>query len=246
MLNHKDEDSLKSSNISGTESNQLGPQDSLSFPSLTKIVDYQPNHNFIFRICLLGDSNVGKTSILTSYCDGVFKAKYSNTIGVDFRVVTLKYNETIAKVHIWDTAGQERFKSIAINYFKSSHGFIFIYDITSEESFKSISTWTELAFGNNKRAVVNFLVGNKCDLVNQRKVTAQQGEDLAQKSNCVFFETSALNATNVERMFEFVTYKLIDYFNTNQSSYEEKSDTGSGTKMSEIPISREKEDNCKC
>lgn len=219
---------------------------SQDMPLLKRITDYQPSHNYIFRICLLGDSSVGKTSLLTRYCDGTFKEKYSNTIGVDFRVVTLQHQDTIAKVHIWDTAGQERFKSIAINYFRSSHGFIFVYDITSQNSFRDVNNWIELAFSNNKNTVVNCLIGNKSDLEDKREVTTQQGEDVAKMRNFFFFETSALNASNVDRMFEMFTYKLIQYFNKNKEAYEEPKKEGPGKdKGNEINTTREKK-KCDC
>ena len=125
---------------------------------MEKLDDFQSNQNYIFRICLLGDSNVGKTSLLTRFCDSTFKENYNNTIGVDFRVMTLKYKDIIVKVHIWDTAGQERFKSIAINYFRSTHGFIFVYDITDEDSFSNIENWINLAFNNSSTHIINFLV----------------------------------------------------------------------------------------
>lgn len=221
-------------------------QEEQTLPVLTRITDYQSAHNYIFRICLLGDSSVGKTSLLTRFCDGTFKEKYSNTIGVDFRVVTLKYEETIAKVHIWDTAGQERFKSIAINYFRSSHGFIFVYDITSQISFKDINNWIELAFSNNKNCVVNCLIGNKSDLKNKREVTTQQGEELAKMRNFFFFETSALNAENVDNLFEMFTYKLIQFYNKNKSLYEEPKKNGpKNSEGNEINTSREKK-KCEC
>ena len=84
--------------------------------NIEKIDDFHLAHKYLFRVCLLGDAAVGKTSLLTRFCDNYFKENYNNTIGVDFRVVTLKYNNIISKLHIWDTAGQERFRSLAINY----------------------------------------------------------------------------------------------------------------------------------
>ena len=194
-------------------------EDKNNFPKLTRISEYQQNHKYIFRICLLGDSAVGKTSLLTRYCDGTFKEKYGNTIGVDFRVVTLKYENTITKIHIWDTAGQERFKSIAVNYFKNSHGFIFVYDISNSSSFNDVKNWIELAFANNKSANINFLVGNKCDLESQRQVNVNEGEELAKMRNFTFFETSAKENKDVKKMFEFFAYKLIQYLEKNQDEY---------------------------
>ena len=147
--------------------NEKNEDDISSFPKLTKISE-NSSYKYIFRVCLLGDSGVGKTSLLTRYCDSIFKDKYSNTIGVDFRVVSLKYNDIVTKIHIWDTAGQERFKSIAVNYFRTSNGFIFCYDITKKKSFDNIKNWVELAFFNNDLQKVNFLIGNKMDLNNKR------------------------------------------------------------------------------
>ena len=221
--------------------------DKNNFPKLTRISEYQQNHKYIFRICLLGDSAVGKTSLLTRYCDGTFKEKYANTIGVDFRVVTLKYENTITKIHIWDTAGQERFKSIAVNYFKNSHGFIFVYDISNSSSFNDVKNWIELAFANNKSANINFLVGNKCDLESQRQVNVNEGEELAKMRNFTFFETSAKENKDVKKMFEFFAYKLIQYFEKNKDEYSEtQRDTKSLSQSEDINIKRENIGGCKC
>jgi Ras-related protein Rab-1A len=221
--------------------------DKNNFPKLTRISEYQQNHKYIFRICLLGDSAVGKTSLLTRYCDGTFKEKYGNTIGVDFRVVTLKYENTITKIHIWDTAGQERFKSIAVNYFKNSHGFIFVYDISNSSSFNDVKNWIELAFANNKSANINFLVGNKCDLESQRQVNVNEGEELAKMRNFTFFETSAKENKDVKKMFEFFAYKLIQYFEKNKDEYSEtQRDTKSLSQSEDINIKRENIGGCKC
>ena len=80
-------------------------------------------------------------------------------------------------IFFWDTAGQERFKSIALNYFKSSNGFIFCYDITNKKSFENIKEWIELAFNNNNSHKINFLIGNKNDLIQQREVNQDEGEN---------------------------------------------------------------------
>ena len=222
-------------------------EDKNNFPKLTRISEYQQNHKYIFRICLLGDSAVGKTSLLTRYCDGTFKEKYGNTIGVDFRVVTLKYENTITKIHIWDTAGQERFKSIAVNYFKNSHGFIFVYDISNSTSFNDVKNWIELAFANNKAANINFLVGNKCDLESQRQVNVNEGEELAKMRNFTFFETSAKENKDVKKMFEFFAYKLIQYFEKNKDEYSEtQRDTKTLSQSEDINIKRENIGGCKC
>ena len=155
--------------------------------TVEKISDFQQAHKYLFRVCLLGDAGVGKTSLLTRFCDNSFKENYNNTIGVDFRVVTLKCNDIISKIHIWDTAGQERFRSLALNYMNNSHGFIFIYDITSQESFNNVVNWINLALDKNTHTIANFLVGNKSDREEERKINKKEGENLAKTKNLFFF-----------------------------------------------------------
>ena len=124
--------------------------------NVEKINDYQLQHKYLFPICLLGEAGVGKTSLLTRFCDNSFKERYNNTIGVDFRVITLKYKNIISKIHIWDTAGQERFRSLALNYINNSQGFIFVYDITNRESFNNVENWVNLALEKNNKNISNF------------------------------------------------------------------------------------------
>ena len=214
---------------------------------MERLNDFQMNHNYIFRLCLLGDSNAGKTSLLTRFCDNIFKESYNNTIGVDFKVVTLKYKNKIIKVHIWDTAGQERFKSIAVNYFRSAHGFIFIYDITDEDSFKNIENWCDLAFKNTSSAVINFLVGNKNDREEDRKVDKKTAEEFAKEKNLIFFEASAKTSDNVEKLFQYCTYKLIQYFDKNKDKYlSENNNNKLSNNAKDIKTDNKEESKCSC
>ena len=228
------------------DNNEKEVEENIENIHMEKLNDFQMNHNYIFRICLLGDSNTGKTSLLTQYCDNNFKESYNNTIGVDFRVVTLKYKDIISKVHIWDTAGQERFKSIAINYFRSSHGFIFVYDITDEESFDNIEDWIKLATGNTNSIILNFLVGNKSDKEEERKVDKKKAEEFALKNDLIFLETSAKNDNNVTKLFNYFAFKLIEYFTKNKDKYIYDDSNKISTNSEEIQTSKKKEKKCSC
>jgi len=214
---------------------------------LEKIVDNTIHHKYMFRICLIGNICVGKTSLLARYADNYFKESYANTIGVDFRVITLKYKDIIAKVHIWDTAGNERFKSITINYYRSSHGFIYVYDITSKESFENLDMWINLTNENCGTNAINFLVGNKSDLEKEREVTKEEGEEFAKKYDLIFIETSAKNNDNVGKLFEFFTYKLIEYYQKNTDKYiGNNSDTlDSFSQFTNLEIN-DKKSGCQC
>ena len=211
---------------------------------IKKLDDYQLPHKYLFRLCVLGDANVGKTSIITRFCDNSFKESYNNTIGVDFRLVTLQCKDIISKIHIWDTAGQERFRSMATNYINNSHGFAFIYDVTDKKSFDNIISWINIALDKNKNSICNFLIGNKCDLNNNRVVSQEEGEKLAKNRNLFFLETSAKNDENIQRLFFYFNYKLIQYYNKNK--YVEEDRIQLNTKTEELPTIRPNESKCKC
>lgn len=217
---------------------------------IERINDYQITPTYLFRICLLGDSNVGKTSIITRFCDSAFKDHYSNTIGIDFRVVTVKFENITAKIHIWDTAGQERFKSLASNYFRNSHGFIFVYDVTNQGSFENVNEWIDAAFSYNKdNCVASFLVGNKCDRREERVVNREEGERLGKEKGFFFEETSARNDENVQKIFYKMIYKFIKFFEKNKDKYVndiEKSYLKLDNKYEELKTIRTGNKKCKC
>ncbi len=213
---------------------------------MERLNDFETYHDYIFRICIVGDCGVGKTSLLTRFCDNSFQESYNNTIGVDFRVVTLKYQNLVLKLHIWDTAGQERFKSIALNYFKSSHGFMFVYDITVKKSFYNIPNWINLAFSNSNNIGINFLVGNKTDL-DEREVEIAEGEKFAKEKKLFFFEASAKNNDNVEKIFKYFAFKLIEYFLKNKEEYIKNNDkTKISNNIEEINTNNKGKDGCFC
>ena len=210
-----------------------------------KINDYQLQHKYLFPICLLGGAGVGKTSLLTRFCDNSFKERYNNTIGVDFRVITLKYKNIISKIHIWDTAGQERFRSLALNYINNSQGFIFVYDITNRESFNNVENWVNLALEKNNKNICNFLVGNKTDKEAERKVSVKEGEILAKEKNFFFLETSAKTDDNVQKLFYYCLYRLIEYYKKHE--YVENSQISlSNSNTEEISTIRQPESKCSC
>jgi Ras-related protein Rab-1A len=213
--------------------------------NVEKINDYQLQHKYLFPICLLGEAGVGKTSLLTRFCDNSFKERYNNTIGVDFRVITLKYKNIISKIHIWDTAGQERFRSLALNYINNSQGFIFVYDITNRESFNNIENWVNLALEKNNKNICNFLVGNKTDKEAERKVSVKEGEILAKEKNFFFLETSAKTDDNVQKLFYYCLYRLIEYYKKHE--YIENSQISlSNSNTEEISTMRQPESKCSC
>ena len=213
--------------------------------TVEKLNENLQEHNYLFRICLLGDAGVGKTSILSRFCDNTFKENYNNTIGVDFRLITLKQDNIISKLHIWDTAGQERFRSLASNYINNAHGFIFIYDITDLDSFNHVINWVDMALGKNPKTVVNFLVGNKSDNDEERKVSKEEAKNLAKEKNLFFLETSARNNDNIQKLFYFFLFELIKYYKVNKYQESEKI-VLKQENSEEISTQRVDGNKCKC
>ncbi|CAD8209011.1 unnamed protein product [Paramecium pentaurelia] len=159
--------------------------------------------DMLVKVVIIGDTTVGKTNIMTQYCDTNFKMNSLPTIGADSRVKMIQMNEReTIKMMIWDTCGQERFKSITKNTFKGAQGFVLVYDITSKSSFEHVEDWLESIKDNIDTNTVSIvLVGNKSDLDELRQITKDQGQTLANKHNLNFFETSAKMGINLSEVF---------------------------------------------
>lgn len=159
------------------------------------------DYDYLFKLLLIGNSAVGKSSLLLRFSDNVYNDTFLPTIGVDFKIRTFDLNNKTVKLQIWDTAGQERFKTITSSYYKGAHGIIMTYDITDRQSFRDIENWlTEVEKHANEK-VNKLLVGNKCDLESQRQVTFEEGKAYADQLGIKFIETSAKNSVNVDNAF---------------------------------------------
>jgi len=159
------------------------------------------SYDLLYKIIIIGDTCVGKSNILTRYLKNEFKENSKSTVGVELGSKFLKVKGIGAKVQIWDTAGQERYRSITSSYYKGSHGCFIVYDITSETSFDNVEKWYEQAQKEASKDISVILVGNKCDLENERKVPKEKGEEKAKSFKCPFFETSALSKVNINEIF---------------------------------------------
>ena len=159
------------------------------------------SYDMIFKIVLIGDSSVGKTNMLSRYISNEYDPNSQSTIGVELSTKNYKFDNDEVKVQLWDTAGQEKYRSITSSYYKGAQGCLLVYDITRKATFENIDKWySELKSGadNDINAI---LVGNKCDLENERQVTVEEAQKKAKLFNMAFMETSALNGTNIEKAF---------------------------------------------
>ena len=170
---------------------------------------------FEAHLVTLGDTKVGKTSLILRYIDNSFNTNYLSTIGIDSKIRKIKLsNGEEIKVKISDTAGQERFKSIASNYMKKANGILLVYDITDNETFQNITKWTDEINTNKENSKPVLLIGNKSDIIEGRKVDKMEGEDLAK--NCCggikFYETSCKTGDNVENAINDIVNQIYNKF----------------------------------
>ena len=168
-------------------------------------------------IILLGDTSVGKTSLLKQYHNKTFDENVLSTIGYEYKLdkVTIKINgkEKIIKLKIWDTAGQIRFRQQVIITLKNCLGAILLYDVTRKESFEAINEWIKII--DSKKDIEKFpivLCGNKTDLEENRVISYEEGEKLAQKKNFPFFEVSAKENLNVNEAFQCLIEKIAEIY----------------------------------
>ena len=161
-----------------------------------------------YKIMVLGESKVGKTSLIKRYTKDQFGGVYLTTVGMDFQDKIIEIEDKKVRLQVWDTAGQERFRNVTKSYFQSSHGLLVVYDITDKESFDKINFWMENIKNNAPENAKLILVGNKCDLANERKVTIEDGENKARYYNIKFFESSAKDGTNVNELFFYLVNEI--------------------------------------
>ncbi|KAL3853613.1 hypothetical protein ACJMK2_017145 [Sinanodonta woodiana] len=164
--------------------------------------DADVSFDYKFKLVLVGDAGVGKTSVFRRFQSGTYIETNASTIGVDFTMKTLQIDGKLIKLHIWDTTGQEKFRSIIHSYYRSANGVVMVYDITKKASFDRLSQWLDDVKHYGDPNIVKVLIGNKQDLENMREVPFKEAKSYAQHHGMIdVLETSARENINIDEVF---------------------------------------------
>ena len=199
-----------------------------------------------FKILLLGDTEVGKTSYILRFCDDKFKENSLTTIGLDTKTKFIKVNDKKIQLVIWDSAGQERFKSIAKNSFKGAHGLILMYAVNKKKTFRAIKEWlNNIKEGIDINKVGILIVGNKIDLpLEEREVDEEMVKNLKENENIEIIEGSAKNNINVNECFVKLIEKMLELgLGQKKESLEEEDENAQNVTLNES-INKKKKSKC--
>jgi len=189
----------RNSNTAAVTSNSGGSTPDLGLSSAS----------IVAKVVLLGDSGVGKSSLVVRYVEGVFSNVVKSTIGASFFTKRLTVNGAKVKLQIWDTAGQERFRSLAPMFYRGAAAAIVVFDITNESSFEKLKSWVTELRNNVEHNLVICIAANKQDLSSERRVLPHKVIDYAESIGATVFETSARINSGVEEMFASVANNLV-------------------------------------
>ncbi|XP_018526521.1 EF-hand calcium-binding domain-containing protein 4B isoform X2 [Lates calcarifer] len=164
----------------------------------------------LFKVVLVGNSSVGKTSLLRSFCEGRFHPSTTATVGIDYSVKTLTLDNMQVAMQLWDTAGQERYRSITKQFFRKADGVVVMYDVTVEESFKAVQPWLTNVQDAAGEGIPVLLLGNKMDMDGGREVSFKEAEQLAYENKVMFFEVSAYTGKNVTESLTHLARVLME------------------------------------
>ena len=171
---------------------------------------------FEARIITLGDSAVGKTSLILRYSDNYFSSLYLSTAGIDSKIKIIKLeNGADIRVVLTDTAGQERYRNIASNYIKKADGILLVYNITDKDTFEGVKVWIKSIKEESGDSRPIILLGNKSDLNDKRMIKKEVGEDFAENEGIKFYETSCKTGENVEKAINDLVKQIYEKSHSN-------------------------------
>ena len=200
----------------------------------------------IYKILLIGESNVGKTSIILRFTDNTFDSTGISTLGVDVKCKFVSYNNIKIKLIIWDTAGQERFRGLAKNYFHGCNGFILVYDITNKKSFDQLKGWMNDAKEKMDAGAKMIVVGNKKDCVNERAIESDVLKEFGEKYNVMTMEVSAKTNEGIDEIFNAMVQELVKLNDVGIVKDEEDEGDKTYNSLENSRVDNRNQGGCKC
>ena len=192
----------------------------------------------LIKIIVVGDSGVGKSTMLMRFEKNIFDELFIPTVGIDFLIKKIQVNDKLYKLHLWDMAGQERYKSIVNTYYRNGQGIILAFDIANMSSFENLQNWIDSINKYSPANSVLFIVGTKSDLENDRIVTHEEAKKFANSLNIEYYEVSSKNEYDIEGVFMDIIKKI-------QIEIDINAKLKTGTKVDKIKL-KEKQLNKKC
>ena len=184
------------------------------------------NYDEKYQLLIIGDSTVGKTSILCRYTDNIFNENYLATVGIDFFTKDEIFNENTIRVKIWDTAGQERYQSLSQSYYRNAQGIMIVFDVTNLDTFNHLIFWINSIkshITDEKNLIPMIIIGNKID-ADEREVEKEEAKKFAECEKIDYFETSAKTGEGVENSIKFLIQKVMkNNKNKNTEYYKQNS-----------------------
>ena len=185
---------------------------------------FNKDYDYIFKLLIIGDSYVGKSSLLSKYVDNNFDENFNSTIGVDFKSKHLDIDDKMIKLQIWDSSGDKIFKSISCLYYKNCHGIIIVFDLTNRKSFQNVKTWlNEIKEYCHVDDVPKILIGNKSDAF--RIIPYEEIIEFATSMNLLYIETSAKDDKNIDKAFEQLSREIKNDYKKIETFFIKKNDT---------------------
>jgi Ras-related protein Rab-18 len=174
-----------------------------------------------FNIIIIGDSGIGKSSLLYRYTNNIYSEFSTSTIGLDFKVKYVNINNVPIEIKIWDTAGLERFRSITENYYNGADAILLCFDVTNKDSLKMLEEWNiihKLNSNIKKQKIIKLLVAMKVDNEKGRYIATEDGQSYASTNNYLYTETSSKNNINVDKTFTLAITELLKIRSINNLS----------------------------
>ena len=182
------------------------------------MIEDNSNKGIFISLITLGESMVGKTSLISKYIEDIFEDSLVTTIGFDFKLKTIIKNNKIIQLKIWDTAGQERFNSIQKQYYKNIDGILLIFDLTDLSTFNNLNQWFDKIERESPKNCSIVLVGNKCDKKDMIKINKDDASNFAnEKFGIKYFETSAKTGFNVNEIFDYLVDEILTIKNDSNN-----------------------------